>query len=50
MGNVAHARKKRNACMVLMGKPEQKRPLARPKCRREDTEMVLKKQDGRECT
>jgi hypothetical protein len=27
---------KRNACRVLMGKPEGKRPLGRPRCRQED--------------
>jgi hypothetical protein len=27
---------KRNACSVLMGKPEGKRPLERPRLRRED--------------
>jgi hypothetical protein len=24
---------KRNACKILMGKPERKRPLGRPRCR-----------------
>jgi hypothetical protein len=29
-GYVAHMEKKRNACRVLMGKFEEKRPLGRP--------------------
>jgi len=33
---------KRNAYMVSVGKLEGKRPLGRPKCRCEDTEMDLK--------
>jgi hypothetical protein len=26
----------RNACNILVGKPERKRPFGRPRCRRED--------------
>jgi hypothetical protein len=26
-------REKRNTCRILMGKPERKRPLGRPRCR-----------------
>jgi hypothetical protein len=29
-GGVAHVEKKRNACRVLMVKPEEERPLGRP--------------------
>jgi hypothetical protein len=49
MGNVAHIRKKTNACRVLMRKPEEMRPLARRKHRWEDTEMILNKRGGRRC-
>jgi hypothetical protein len=31
-----HGRRKRNAYRVLVGKPEGKRPLGRPRCRWED--------------
>jgi hypothetical protein len=32
-GHVARMGEKRNACRILVGKPEGKRPLGRPKCR-----------------
>jgi hypothetical protein len=32
-GHVARMGEKRNACRILMGKPEGKRPLERPRCR-----------------
>jgi hypothetical protein len=32
-GNVARMEEKRNACRLLVGKPEGKRPLGRPRCR-----------------
>jgi hypothetical protein len=35
-GYVARVGEKRNACRVLVGKPERKRPLGRPKRRWED--------------
>jgi hypothetical protein len=30
-GHVAHMEKMRNACKILVGKPEGKRPFGRPK-------------------
>jgi hypothetical protein len=39
MGWVGHAARmgeKKNAYRLLVGKPERKRPLGRPKCRRVD--------------
>jgi len=36
VGNVACMRERRGAFRVLVGKPEGKRPLARPSCRWED--------------
>ena len=35
-GHVAHVEQSRNAYRVLVGKPEGKRPLGRPRRRRED--------------
>jgi hypothetical protein len=35
-GSVAGLGEKRNTCMVLVGRPEQKRPLRRPRHRWED--------------
>jgi hypothetical protein len=35
-GHVAHTGQKRNAYRILLGKPEGKRPLGRPKHRWED--------------
>jgi hypothetical protein len=40
--HAALMRKKRNAYMVLMGKPERYRPLGRPRRRWEDTKMNLR--------
>jgi hypothetical protein len=34
--HVPHMGKKRNAYKVMVGKPEEKRPLGKPRCRRED--------------
>jgi len=36
VGHVAHMRERRGAYTVLVGKPEAKRPLGRPRCRWED--------------
>jgi hypothetical protein len=33
---------KRNAYRILVGKPEEKRPLGRPRCMWADIKMVLK--------
>jgi hypothetical protein len=33
-GHVAGMAEKRNAYRILVGKPEEKRPLGRPRCRR----------------
>jgi hypothetical protein len=33
VGHAAQMGKKRNACMILVGKPEGKIPLGRPRCR-----------------
>ena len=42
MGHVVHIRERRGAYRVLVGKPEGKKQLARPKHRREDnTKMDL---------
>jgi hypothetical protein len=35
-GNVARMGEKRNAYRILVGKPEEKRPVGRPRRRRED--------------
>ena len=35
-GHVAHMEESRNAYKILVGKPEGKRPLQRPRCRWED--------------
>jgi hypothetical protein len=35
-GHVARMKEKRNACRLLVGKPEGKRPLGRPRRRWED--------------
>jgi hypothetical protein len=39
-GHVARMGEKRNACMILVGKPEGKRPLGRPRRRWEDNITV----------
>ena len=36
MGHVVCVGKKRNAYRVVVGKPERKKPLGRPRCRWED--------------
>jgi hypothetical protein len=36
VGHVSHMGEERNLYKVLMGKPEGKRPLERPRCRHED--------------
>jgi len=35
-GHVAYMRERRDVCWVLVGKPDGKRPLGRPRCRWED--------------
>jgi hypothetical protein len=35
-GHVARMREKRDACRILVGRPEGRRPLGRPRCRWED--------------
>jgi hypothetical protein len=37
---------KRNACRILVGKPEGKRPVRRPKSKWEDSVKVGLKRDG----
>lgn len=45
---LAYMAVKRNAYRILVGKPEEKKPLGRFGCRlKENIEMNLKKQDGR---
>jgi len=39
-GNVAHTGERRGACRVLVGKPEGKRPLGRPRCRWKNTLVI----------
>ncbi|KAJ4428645.1 hypothetical protein ANN_25638 [Periplaneta americana] len=49
--HVARMGESRNACRVLVGRPEGKRPLGRPRCRREDNiKMDLREvgYDGRD--
>jgi hypothetical protein len=42
---------RRDACSVLVGRPERKRPLGRPMCRWKDNiKMIFKKWDGEEWT
>jgi hypothetical protein len=41
-GYVAHMRARRNACSIMVGNPERKRPVERPGCRWKDNiKMVL---------
>jgi hypothetical protein len=42
-GHKTHTEEKRNACGVLVGKPERQRPLGRPTRRLDNIEMHLKK-------
>jgi hypothetical protein len=44
-GHVASMGAKRNAYRILMGKPEGKRPLGRPRCRWKDNSR-MKRYDG----
>jgi len=39
-GNVAHMGERRGVYSVLVGKPEGKRPLGRPRCRWEDNNKM----------
>jgi hypothetical protein len=39
-GHVAHMRAKRNACSILVGKPEEKRKLKRPRRRRQNNIII----------
>jgi hypothetical protein len=46
-GHVARTEEKRNAYRLLVGKPEGKRPLGRPRCRWVDNiRMDLERWDG----
>jgi hypothetical protein len=46
-GHVARMGEKRNACRILVGKPEGKRPLGRPRRRWvNNSKMDLRKKDG----
>jgi hypothetical protein len=46
-GHVARMGENRNAYRILVGKPEGKRPLGRPRCKREDNiEWISEKWDG----
>jgi len=51
LGHVACMGDSRDACRVLVGKPEGKRPLGRTSCRWEDSiRWILHKWDGEACT
>jgi hypothetical protein len=41
-GHVARMGEKRNAYRVMVGKPEGKRPLKKPRCRSEDIKIYLR--------
>jgi len=45
-GNVALRGERRDACRVLVRKPEGKRPLGRPRCRWKDTLVILFQEMG----
>ena len=45
-GHVAHMEQSRNAYRVLVGKPEGKRPLGRPRHRREDNIKINLREVG----
>jgi len=45
---IPHMSEMRNACKILIGKSEGKRPLGRPRCRREDNIRVGLGENGRE--
>jgi hypothetical protein len=42
-GHIAGMREKRNAYRILLGKPERKRPLGKPRHRWENIKMDLKR-------
>jgi len=43
VGYVVHMGEIRNACKILVRKPEEKRPIRRPKCRwKDDIRMYLR--------
>jgi hypothetical protein len=44
VGHVVHMWERRGANKVLVGKPEEKRPLGRPRCRREDNIKINSKE------
>jgi hypothetical protein len=46
-GHAAFMGKKMNVCRILVGKPEGKRPLGRPKCRWEDNIKMVLREIGR---
>jgi hypothetical protein len=46
VGHVARMREKRNAYRILVGKPEGKRPLRRPRCRWVDNIKMDLRYDG----
>ena len=48
-GNVAHMEEGRGVHKVLVGKPEGKRPLGRPRCRWEDNIKIDLQEVGRGC-
>jgi hypothetical protein len=45
-GHVVRMAEKRNACRILVGKPEGKRPLGRPRCRWEDNIKMDRREIG----
>jgi hypothetical protein len=50
VGLIAHEGKKKNACKVLVRKPERKRPLERPRCSWEDNIKKIYKRNTMACT
>jgi hypothetical protein len=48
-GHVAHMGEERNVCKVLVGKPEGRRPLRRPRCRQEDEIRMDLRETGWGC-
>jgi hypothetical protein len=48
-GNVARIGEKRNACRILVGKPEGKRQLGRPRRRWEDNVKMNLREKGWHC-
>jgi hypothetical protein len=49
-GHVARMVEKGNAYRILVGKPEGKRPLGRPRCRRVDNIKMNHREIGWDCT